>query len=123
MDFYEVLDQVIDLLQHRERVTYRALKLQFQLDDEHLEALSRPRFAARRRAARRCDRQPLGAGAAAITASEGRPPAEARGAGGGAKMAFECPILTGLLGLGRVKKGDSRKQLRHSVSVPSSACF
>jgi class 3 adenylate cyclase len=39
MDFYEVLDQVIDLLRHRGRVTYRALKLQFKLDDEHLEAL------------------------------------------------------------------------------------
>jgi hypothetical protein len=39
MDFYEVLDQVIDLLRSRGRVTYRALKLQFKLDDEHLAAL------------------------------------------------------------------------------------
>jgi class 3 adenylate cyclase/predicted ATPase len=39
MDFYEVLDQVVALLRHRGRVTYRALKLQFQLDDEHLETL------------------------------------------------------------------------------------
>jgi hypothetical protein len=39
MDFYEVLDQIIDLLRHRGRVTYRALKLQFKLNDEHLEAL------------------------------------------------------------------------------------
>src|SRR5437867_1326521 len=39
MDFYEVLDQVVALLRTRGRVTYRALKLQFQLDDEHLEAL------------------------------------------------------------------------------------
>jgi class 3 adenylate cyclase/pimeloyl-ACP methyl ester carboxylesterase len=39
MDFYEVLDQVVNLLQRRGRVTYRALKLQFQLDDEQLEAL------------------------------------------------------------------------------------
>jgi hypothetical protein len=33
MDFYDVLDQVVDLLRRRSRVTYRALKLQFKLDD------------------------------------------------------------------------------------------
>ena len=32
MDFYAVLDQAVDLLRQRGRVTYRALKLQFQLD-------------------------------------------------------------------------------------------
>src|SRR5215472_18921928 len=39
IDFYDVLDQVVDLLRRRSRVTYRALKLQFKLDDEALEAL------------------------------------------------------------------------------------
>jgi class 3 adenylate cyclase/predicted ATPase len=39
MDFYAVLDEVLELLRHRGRVTYRALKVQFQLDDEQLEAL------------------------------------------------------------------------------------
>src|SRR5215813_14167849 len=39
MDFYAVLDQVVALLRQRQRVTYRALKVQFQLDDEALEAL------------------------------------------------------------------------------------
>ena len=39
MDFYEVLDDVLELLRRRGRVTYRALKVQFQLDDEQLEAL------------------------------------------------------------------------------------
>ena len=39
MEFYAVLDQIIDLLRHRGRVTYRALKLQFGLDDEQLETL------------------------------------------------------------------------------------
>jgi len=39
MDFYTVLDQAVDLLRQRGRVTYRALKLQFQLDDDQLEAL------------------------------------------------------------------------------------
>src|SRR5215510_11078233 len=39
MDFYAVLDQVVALLRQRQRLTYRALKLQFQLDDGALEAL------------------------------------------------------------------------------------
>jgi class 3 adenylate cyclase/predicted ATPase len=39
MDFYDILDQVIALLQQRGRVSYRALKVQFPLDDEALEAL------------------------------------------------------------------------------------
>jgi hypothetical protein len=39
MDFYAVLDEIRALLQRRGRVTYRALRVQFHLDDEHLEAL------------------------------------------------------------------------------------
>ena len=39
MHFEEILDQAIAMLQRRGRVAYRTLKLQFQLDDEHLEAL------------------------------------------------------------------------------------
>ena len=39
MDFYAVLDQTLDLLRQRGRVTYRALKLQFTLDDDQLETL------------------------------------------------------------------------------------
>src|SRR5499427_7928903 len=39
MTFEEILDQAIALLQRRGRVSYRTLKLQFQLDEESLEAL------------------------------------------------------------------------------------
>ena len=39
MDFYAVLDHTVDLLRQRGRVTYRALKLQFELDDDQLETL------------------------------------------------------------------------------------
>jgi class 3 adenylate cyclase len=39
MTFEEILDQAIAMLQRRGRVTYRTLKLQFQLDADHLEAL------------------------------------------------------------------------------------
>src|SRR5215475_15461577 len=39
MDFYDLLDQVIALLQQRGRASYRALRVQFYLDNESLEAL------------------------------------------------------------------------------------
>ena len=39
MTFDELLDQVIVLLQRRGRLTYRALKRQFNLDDDYLEDL------------------------------------------------------------------------------------
>ena len=39
MDFYEILDRVIERLRGRGRLTYRALKVQYQLGDEALEAL------------------------------------------------------------------------------------
>src|SRR5215467_3299039 len=39
MDFYEVVDQVVKLLQQRGRLTYRSLKVQFKLDDATCEAL------------------------------------------------------------------------------------
>src|SRR5215475_7607412 len=39
MDFYDVLDQVLDLLHQRGRVTYNALKRQFGLDDACLRDL------------------------------------------------------------------------------------
>jgi class 3 adenylate cyclase len=39
MDFYDILDQVVALLQRRGRVTYNALKLQFHLDDDQMAVL------------------------------------------------------------------------------------
>src|SRR5262245_7989093 len=40
MDFYSVVDQAIALLRQRGRVTYRALKRQFALDDDALADLT-----------------------------------------------------------------------------------
>jgi class 3 adenylate cyclase len=39
MDLFTVVDQVIELLRSRGRVSYRVLKLQLQLDDDAIEAL------------------------------------------------------------------------------------
>src|SRR5215510_14575559 len=48
MEFYAVLDQVVELLHQRGRVTYRALKLQFDLDDNALETLKEELIDAQR---------------------------------------------------------------------------
>lgn len=39
MTFDEILDQTIEMLQRRGRVSYRALRRQFDLDDDFLEDL------------------------------------------------------------------------------------
>jgi len=39
MTFEEILDQAIAMLQRRGRLTYRALKRQFNVDDDYLEDL------------------------------------------------------------------------------------
>src|SRR5262252_3982510 len=48
MDFYAVLAQVLELLQREGRVSYRALKVQFNLDDDQLEALKDELIEAKR---------------------------------------------------------------------------
>jgi hypothetical protein len=39
LTFYEVLEQVRELLQSKGRISYRALKLQFDIDNEYIEGL------------------------------------------------------------------------------------
>ena len=39
MNFSEIIEQASALLQRRGRLTYRTLKLEFELDEEQLEAL------------------------------------------------------------------------------------
>jgi hypothetical protein len=51
MDFFEILDQVIELLRRRSRVTYRALQLQFRLDDAYLAVQKEELIKAQRVAA------------------------------------------------------------------------
>jgi hypothetical protein len=48
MTFDEILAQVIELLQREGRVSYRALKIRFNLDDEYLEGLKDELIAAKR---------------------------------------------------------------------------
>src|SRR4051794_24834616 len=48
MTFEEILDQAMAMLQRRGRVTYRTLRLHFQLDEEQLEALKEALIDAER---------------------------------------------------------------------------
>ena len=51
MNFYSVVDQAIALLRQRGRMTYRALKRQFALDDEALADLTEELMYGQRLAA------------------------------------------------------------------------
>jgi hypothetical protein len=48
MDFFAILDQVMDLLRRRGRITYRALQLQFRLDETSLAVLKEELIKAQR---------------------------------------------------------------------------
>src|SRR5262245_8076482 len=50
MKFSEVVEQAIELLRRRERVTYRALRREFDLDDEALDDLKAELIDAQRTA-------------------------------------------------------------------------
>ena len=65
MDFYAVLAQIIDLLQREGRTSYRALKRQFDLDDDYIEDLKEELIEARQLAADENGRVLVWTGAAA----------------------------------------------------------
>jgi len=48
MTFDEILARILDLLQHQGRVSYRALKRRFDLDDDYLEDLKAEIIKAQR---------------------------------------------------------------------------
>jgi hypothetical protein len=48
MTFDDVLEQVVTLLQRQGRVSYRALKMRFNLDDEYLDVLKEELIDAQR---------------------------------------------------------------------------
>src|SRR5215211_2496608 len=64
MTFEEILDQAIAMLQRRGRLTYGALKRQFQLDDAYLEDLKAELIEGQRLAVDEDDRVLVWTGAA-----------------------------------------------------------
>jgi class 3 adenylate cyclase/tetratricopeptide (TPR) repeat protein len=75
MTFEEMLDQALAMLQRRGRVTYRALKLQFSLDDDHLEALKDELLYAHPRVVEDDGRGLIWTGATRATPTPASPPA------------------------------------------------
>jgi class 3 adenylate cyclase len=77
MTFEALLDQAIDLLRRRGRVTYRALKLHFQLDDDTLEVLKDELLYGQPQAVEADDKGLVWTGAPPAAAPDTRPQAEA----------------------------------------------
>jgi class 3 adenylate cyclase/tetratricopeptide (TPR) repeat protein len=68
MDFYDVLERVLEILQQHKRVTYRALQRQFDLDEAYLEDLKAEIIEARQLAVDEGGRVLVWAGAAPASA-------------------------------------------------------
>jgi class 3 adenylate cyclase/tetratricopeptide (TPR) repeat protein len=75
MTFEEMLDQALAMLQRRGRVTYRALKQQFGLDDDHLEALKDELLYAHPHVIEDDGRGLIWTGETRLTSTPGPPPA------------------------------------------------
>src|SRR5712692_9502894 len=73
MDFYAVLERVLEILQQHKRVTYRALQRQFDLDEAYLEDLKAEIIEARQLAVDEGGRVLVWTGAAGSTAASSLP--------------------------------------------------
>jgi class 3 adenylate cyclase/tetratricopeptide (TPR) repeat protein len=112
MDFYAVLDQVLDLLRQRGRVTYNALKRQFGLDDACLQDLKDEIIAAQRLAVDEDGTVLVWTGDVAVPS----PPAAEAAAGrvrqpDTAPLAYTPPHLTDKILTARPTLAGERKQV------------
>src|SRR5262247_2263269 len=92
MTFEELLDQAIALLQHRGRVTYRALKRQFNLDDDYLEDLKAELIQGQRLAVDEDGAVLVWTGGTDVSPHT-TPPAPQPGAQPGSSDALRTPVL------------------------------
>src|SRR5437879_3778200 len=102
MDFVAVLDQVVDLLRQRGRVTYRTLKRQFQLDDEALEDLKEELLYGQRVAVDEDGR---------VLVWMGETPSAAPSPSGRAPLAYTPPHLADKIRTARTALEGERKQV------------
>src|SRR5215831_14609158 len=73
MDFYDILDRVLEILQQHKRVTYRALQRQFDLDEAYLEDLKAEIIEARQLAVDEGSRVLVWTGAAGMAPASALP--------------------------------------------------
>jgi class 3 adenylate cyclase/ABC-type thiamine transport system ATPase subunit len=112
MDFVAIVDQVIDLLRQRGRVTYRTLKRQFRLDDEVLEDLKEELLYGQRLAVDEDGRVLvwIGEGLAAAPSTSGRAPASDSGQAR-EPLAYTPPHLADKILTARTTLAGERKQV------------
>ena len=103
MEFYAVLEQVLDLLRRRGRVSYRALKAQFSLNDDYLEALKDELIDAQRLASDEDGKVLVWRGDAAPTLPVRQPEP--------APLAYTPPYLTEKILTARSALEGERKQV------------
>src|SRR5215471_14687981 len=106
MDFYAVLDQVLDLLRQRGRVTYNALKRQFGLDDACLQDLKDEIIAAQRLAVDEAGTVLVWTGDVLAPPPPAAAPAQSR-----APLAYTTPHLAEKILAGRPTLEGERKQV------------
>src|SRR5262245_15121233 len=106
MTFEEILDQAIAMLQRRGRLTYSALKRQFQLDDAYLEDVKAELIEGQRVAVDEQGRVLVWAGDAAVTPAPPTTPAPDR-----ALLAYTPPHLTAKILTAKGTMEGERKQV------------
>ena len=104
MDFYVVLDQVLALLRQRGRVSYRALKRQFNLDDAYLDDLKVEIIEVHQCAVDQAGTMLVWTGEAALAVTPAPVPAPA-------PLAYTPPYLAEKILISRTALEDERKQV------------
>jgi class 3 adenylate cyclase/tetratricopeptide (TPR) repeat protein len=110
MDFYDVLAQVMALLQREGRTSYRALKRQFGLDDDYVEDLKEELFEARRLAVDEDGRVLVWTGEPVSAPASAPPPARAS-APARAPLSYTPTHLTEKILAARTALTGERKQV------------
>src|SRR5215471_21698274 len=106
MTFEEILDQAIAMLQRRGRVSYRALKRQFDLDDAYVEDVKLELIEVHRVAVDQDNTMLVGAGDASSAFPLATAPAQDR-----APLAYTPPHLTDKILAARPALEGERKQV------------
>ena len=93
MTFDDLLAQIQELLQREQRLSYRVLKVRFELDDDHLTALKEELIYAKRLAVDEDGRVLVWAGAADMAAAPSPRLASQRPTSSG--VSLPCSVATG----------------------------
>src|SRR5206468_3950270 len=108
MTFEEILDQAIAMLQRRGRLTYGALKRQFQLDDAYLEDVKNELIEGQRLAVDEAGRVLVWTGTPALTAASS---AASAAMSERAPLAYTPPYLVEKILTSRSALEGERKQV------------